>query len=146
MNTWRSWETGGHRESGNSVPFPHALCVSSIQPFLSYILLCFPAGAGGKELACQEMPVRSLGQEDPLEKEMAIHSSIFAWEIPWTESPGRLQFAGIINWKFSKQNVSLSCVSLSSKLIEHRQGVVGTSNLSLDDQKHGCQPGLMICI
>ena len=36
--------------------------------------------------------VRSLGQEDPLEKEMAIHSSTIAWKIPWTEEPGRLQF------------------------------------------------------
>ena len=35
--------------------------------------------------------VRSLGREDPLEKEMAAHSSILAWEIPWTEEPGRLQ-------------------------------------------------------
>ena len=35
--------------------------------------------------------VRPLGQEDPLEKEMATHSSIFAWEIPWTEEPGGLQ-------------------------------------------------------
>ena len=33
----------------------------------------------------------SLGQKDPLEKEMAIHSSILAWEIPWTEEPGQLQ-------------------------------------------------------
>ena len=39
----------------------------------------------------QEMQVWSLGQEDPLEKEMAIHSSILAWEIPWTEKPGGLQ-------------------------------------------------------
>ena len=39
----------------------------------------------------QEMWVRSLGQEDPLEKEMATHSSILAWEIPWTEEPGGLQ-------------------------------------------------------
>ena len=38
----------------------------------------------------QEMWVRSLGQEDPLEKEMAAHSSILDWEIPWTEEPGRL--------------------------------------------------------
>ena len=38
----------------------------------------------------QEARVRSLGQEDPLEKEMAAHSSILAWEIPWTEEPGRL--------------------------------------------------------
>ena len=39
----------------------------------------------------QATQVRSLGQEDPLEKEMATHSSIFAWEIPWTEEPGGLQ-------------------------------------------------------
>ena len=40
--------------------------------------------------AMQEMQVRSLGLEHPLEKEMATHSSILAWEIPWTEEPGRL--------------------------------------------------------
>ena len=39
--------------------------------------------------AIQETRVQSLGQEDPLEKEMATHSSILAWEIPWTEEPGR---------------------------------------------------------
>ena len=39
----------------------------------------------------QETQVQSLGQEDPLEKQMATHSSILAWEIPWTEEPGRLQ-------------------------------------------------------
>ena len=38
------------------------------------------------------MWVRSLGGEDPLEKEMATHSSILAWEVPWTEEPGGLQF------------------------------------------------------
>ena len=38
-----------------------------------------------------ETQVRSLGWEDPLEKEMATHSSILAWEIPWTEEAGRLQ-------------------------------------------------------
>ena len=42
----------------------------------------------------QETWVRSLGREDPLEKEMAIHSSILAWRIPWTEKPGRLQSTG----------------------------------------------------
>ena len=42
----------------------------------------------------QEMQVPSLGQEDPLEKEMATHSSILAWEIPWTEEPGGLQSTG----------------------------------------------------
>ena len=44
--------------------------------------------------AVQETQVQSLDQEDPLEKEMATHSSILAWEIPWTEEPGRLQSMG----------------------------------------------------
>ena len=39
----------------------------------------------------QKTQVRSLGLEDPLEKEMATHSSILAWKIPWTEEPGGLQ-------------------------------------------------------
>jgi len=44
--------------------------------------------------AVRETWVRSLGWEDPLEKEMAIHSSTIAWKIPWTEEPGRLQSLG----------------------------------------------------
>ena len=42
----------------------------------------------------QETGVRYLGWEDPLDKEMETHSSILAWEIPWTEEPGRLQSKG----------------------------------------------------
>ena len=42
----------------------------------------------------RETQVRSLGREDPLEKEMATHSSTLAWEIPWTEEPGGLQSMG----------------------------------------------------
>ena len=50
----------------------------------------------GKNLpAMQETRVQSLGREDPLEKEMATHSSILAWKIPRTEEPGRLQSAGL---------------------------------------------------
>jgi len=41
-------------------------------------------------LAMQETQVRSLGQEDPLEKKVATHSSILAWRIPWTQDPGGL--------------------------------------------------------
>ena len=52
----------------------------------------------GKEIknvpAMQETQVHSLGWEDPLEKEMATHSGILAWRIPWTEEPGGLQFPG----------------------------------------------------
>ena len=44
--------------------------------------------------AMRETGVQSLGWEDPLEKEMATHSSILAWRIPWTEEPGGLQSTG----------------------------------------------------
>ena len=44
--------------------------------------------------AMRETRVRSLGQEDPLEKQMATHSSTLAWKIPWTEEPSRLQSTG----------------------------------------------------
>ena len=44
--------------------------------------------------AMQETQVRSQGQEDPLEKEMATHSSTLAWKIPWTEEPGGVQIMG----------------------------------------------------
>ena len=43
----------------------------------------------------QEMRAQALGWEDPLEEEMAPHSSTLAWEIPWTEEPGGLQFMGL---------------------------------------------------
>ena len=45
--------------------------------------------------AMQEARVQSLGQEDILENEIAMHSSILAWRIPWTEEPGRLQSMGL---------------------------------------------------
>ena len=45
--------------------------------------------------AMWETWVRSLGWEDPLEKEMATHSSILAWKVPWMEEPGRLQSMGL---------------------------------------------------
>ena len=63
----------------------------------------FPSGSDSKESACnEETRVQYLGQEDPQEKGMATHSSILAWEVPWTEKPGglqsmRLQRVGL-NW------------------------------------------------
>ena len=58
-------------------------------------LKVFPSGSVVKNLpAMQETRVLSLGQEDPLEKEIATHSSFLAWEIPRTEKPGRLQSMG----------------------------------------------------
>ena len=55
------------------------------------LFIGFPGGSEVKASASmQETWVRSLGQEDPLEKEMATHSNILAWRIPWTEEPGGL--------------------------------------------------------
>ena len=54
--------------------------------------------------AMQEMWVRSLGKEDALEEETASHSNILAWEIPWTEQPGRLQ-------SMESQRVRHDCVT-----------------------------------
>ena len=53
-----------------------------------------PRWLSDKESGKQKMRVRSLGWEDSLGKEMAIHSSFIAWKIPWTEEPGRLQRMG----------------------------------------------------
>ena len=53
----------------------------------------FPGGSAVRNLpAMQETQVQSLGQEDPLEKGTATHSSILAWGISWTEEPSRIQF------------------------------------------------------
>ena len=58
------------------------------------VILGFPGGSAVKNPpAMQETWVQFLGQEDPLEKERATHSSILAWENPWTEEPGRLHTA-----------------------------------------------------
>ena len=51
----------------------------------------------------QETQIRSLSQEAPLEKEMATHFSILAWEIPWTEEPGGLESVGLHQWYIPKQ-------------------------------------------
>ena len=55
---------------------------------------CFPGGSVKNLPAMWETQVQSLGREDPLEEEMATHSSILAWRSPWTEEPGGLQSMG----------------------------------------------------
>ena len=67
----------------------------------THVYICtygFPGDSTGQEFACnagdEETQVQSLGQENLLEKEMATHFSILAWEIPWTEEPDGLQSMG----------------------------------------------------
>ena len=66
--------------------FHVCLCVCVYFSLVAQRLKCLPA--------MQKTWVRSLAHEDPLEKEMATHSSILAWRIPWTEEPGGLQSMG----------------------------------------------------
>ena len=79
--------------------------------------------------AMRETRVRPLGWEDPLEKEMATHSSILAWRIPWTEEPGRLQSMGSqrvgydFTFTFPSLSVSCLCENLPSCFIGYLLGV-----------------------
>ena len=60
----------------------------------------------------QETRVQSLGREDPLEQEMANHSNILSWRIPWTEEPGGLQSMGSQSWtcKAATKDQTQSCI------------------------------------
>ena len=62
------------------------MCIYDMTSLVDQMVKCLPT--------MQETRVQSLGQEDPLEKEMATHCSFLAWKIPWTEEPGRLQSMG----------------------------------------------------
>ena len=63
---------------------------------MPFLLEGFPDSSVGKESACNAGdPVRFLGWEDPLEREMATHFSILAWKIPWTEEPDWLLSMGL---------------------------------------------------
>ena len=82
----------------------------------SYLLLGFPDSSDGKVSAHNVGDLSSIPRsEDPLEKEMATHSSTLAWKIPWMEEPGRLQSVGSQrvghDWA-----TSLSRISVSSKI------------------------------
>ena len=88
---------------------------------LLWLWLCLKIGASlvaqrVKHLpAMRETRVRSLGREDPVEKEMATHSSTLAWKIPWTEKPGRLQSMGLQrvghDWVTSHTHTPLKMIS-----------------------------------
>ena len=78
-----------HRKGWHTAVKPKS--ISSFIP----VYMGFPGGSDGKASpAMWETWVRSLGWEDPLEKEMATHSRTLAWKIPWMEEPGRLQSMG----------------------------------------------------
>ena len=74
------------------------MCVLTFNVYLFYLFILFggfPVGSGVENLPSKKNTwVQSLDQEDPLEKEIATHSSVLVWRIPWTEEPGGLQSMG----------------------------------------------------
>ena len=94
----------------------------------------FPAGASGEESACQRrrtkrMWVRSLGGENPLEEEMATHSSILAWRIPWLEEPGTLRSMGSQGVRHDWSNSAL--VHQEKTLANHQNERIQESDVSI---------------
>ena len=87
-------EAGRQSNSKDSQqPFPQEMMTLTTSTL--FILSVFPGGSVGIESSCNvRAAFRSLGWEDPLEKEMATHSSIIAWRIPWREEPDGLQSMG----------------------------------------------------
>ena len=82
----------GYFPSSAAIPF--LTFIYSLLLFSYYLCASLVAQTVKRLPAMQEARVQSLGWEDPLEKEMATHSSTLAWKIPWTEEPGRLQSVG----------------------------------------------------
>ena len=82
--------------------------------------------------AVQETQVRSLDQEDPLEKGLATHTSVLAWRIPWTEEPGRLQSMGPQELDTTEQLIhtfgdDYECLHLTEEDTEARRGALQAS-------------------
>ena len=93
--------------------------------------LGFPCSSVGKECAFNAGdPVQFLGQEDPLEKEMAAHSCVLAWRIPWTEEPGMRSQESDTTERLNNSQQDLKATPTSQALlfkmiiIKRKQGVV----------------------
>ena len=102
IETWSAWESKPFRKlPGDEKFLTHSgywLVSQNIPCLLWLFMLSYGASLMAQTVknlpAMRETWVQSPGWEDPLEKEMATHSSILAWRIPWTEEPGRLQSKG----------------------------------------------------
>ena len=94
---WSGWWGGKNTGVGCHSLLQEIFLTQGLNPGLKKIIQS-PTSLVAQMVKClstmQETWVQSLGREDPLEKEMAIHSSTIAWKIPWTEEPGRLQSMG----------------------------------------------------
>ena len=86
-----------------------------------YVLFGLPGGTVVKNppanIEEQEAQIRSLGQEDPLEKEMETHSSTLVWRIPWTEEPGRVQSMGLQRVGHNNNNTGKMLFKITFRVI-----------------------------
>ena len=96
MDSIEGWKIFGKKKFHEIPKNTTWICHSSSTIYIALTLyLGFPGGSDSTESACSAGDlVWSMDREDPLEKEMATHSSILAWRIPWTEEPGGLQSRG----------------------------------------------------
>ena len=109
-------------------------CIMIVMVNTCIALQCSKASLVAQRLkrlpAMQKTWVRSLGREDPLEKEMATHSNIFAWRIPWTEETGGLQSTGSQrvghDWATSLHFTSLQALIKSYNVLTQLLSEVGT--------------------
>ena len=134
---WRALETQGasvcfQNRANSSLschvcmakPVPHVLCSTLVLLISSvHVYIGLPWWFSDKESTCnQEMGVRSMAQEDPLEKEMATHSRILAWEIARTEERGELQSteSGRVSYDLvTKQEQCVYKVLLQHNMLEN---------------------------
>ena len=88
----------------------------------------FPGGTRGKEPVTQcrrqETQVQSLYLKDPLEEGMAIHSSIFAWRMSWTEDPGRIQSIGLQRVGYNQSNLACMHEYHKSKSMQQAERII----------------------
>ena len=97
----------------SAFPVVCGLCCCLPLESIKQVTIATALGSDGKASAYNEGDwVRSLGQEDPLEKEMATHSSTLAWKIPWTEPPGKIISLSLRSGK---------CIPQKTDLKEHPQ-------------------------
>ena len=112
--------------------------------FGTCILPSFPGGSMVKHPPVkQEMTIQSLGWEDPLEKEMATHSSSLAWKIPWTEEPGGLQSKGSQRVEHDSDYTATAGYTTMLKTHSYQEPMVQCRELSLvlRDDLHGRDGG-----
>ena len=92
MYSGRSWEASLGLDGGNT----EQMCVYSKRRYATSVTWASLVAQLAKNLpAMRDIQVRFLGGKEPLEQGAATHSSIFAWRIPWTEEPGRIQAMGL---------------------------------------------------